>query len=302
MPVIALAGAAVGSLGAAGAVTTAAGGIMSGIGGAQGAAAQQGMSQARQQQAIADRDQAMKYAAPTAQEIQSIGDRINQQQRYQAVQEAGLQRDQKILDTLDPALAQAGQQAFNMMKGQEASILAPMKQQQTMQMNQMKAKLAAQLGPGWETSSAGQAAMQSMQADQAMGLQQAQMGAMNQVTQLLGFGSQARTGMINQERMGFETGSQMSASTLNSMNQIQQRQTNTFERMSGAVQSTAGNQFAGQAAGAKMMSEAGGAMVNAGQQAFAEGGGFKGLQGMNQPPSTQDAVAANTSFGGQRIS
>jgi len=213
-----------------------------------GANAKQGIANSQQAQAAQDRASAMQYAAPTAQEIQQIGDRINQQQRYQAVQEAGIQRDTQILGSLDPGLVQAGQQAQKLMSGQQASILAPMKQQQDFERNQMKQKLAAQLGPGFETSSAGQQALQSFDMQANLQTQQAQMSAFNNVSQFLNYGIQSHNAIQNNERMGFETGSQMSAQTLGAMGSIQHRQVGAVLGTSQASIGAAGAQFAGGAA------------------------------------------------------
>lgn len=245
-------------------------------GAAIGAGAKQGIADAQQQQAASDRAAAMSYAAPTAQEIQSIGDRINQQQRYQSVQQAGLDRDTSILNTLDPSLVQAGQQAQKLMSGQAASILAPMQQQQTYERNQLQQKLAAQLGPGWQTSSAGQSALQSFDMQSNLQTQQAQMTAFNSVSQYLNYGIQSSNAINSQDRLGFETGSQMSAQTLQSMNTIQARQTNAILATSPALQNSAGGQYAGSAA-------TGASLTGLGSSTSTLGGQLMG-QAMNPAP------------------
>lgn len=242
-----------GSLIAAGVAAAASAGT-SIAGAAIGAGAKQGIANSQQAQAVADRAQAMQVAAPTAQEIQGISDRLQQQQRYQAVQEAGLARDQKVLSSLDPSLIEAGQQAQKLMSGQQASILAPMKKQQDFERNQLKQKLAAQLGSGFETSSVGQSALQSFDMQANMQTQQAQMGAFNQVSQYLNYGIQSHNAIQNQGRMGFETGSNMSAQTLRAMGDIQDRQSRAVTGTSKALQESAGGQFAGQAAAGEAVS------------------------------------------------
>lgn len=237
------------------------------VGGAIGANAKQGIANAQQAQAAQDRAAAMSYAAPTAQEIQQIGDRINQQQRYQAVQEASVQRDTQILGSLDPALVQAGQQAQKLMSGQNAAILAPMKQQQQFERNQMQQKLAAQLGPGWQTSSAGQAALQQFDMQSNLQTQQAQMSAFNQVSQFLNYGIQSNNALNDSMRLGFKTGSDMSAQTLSAMGSIQKRQTEAVTGTSKAMQESAGGQFAGQAATGAMVSGLGNSVAQLGSMA-----------------------------------
>lgn len=265
-------------------------------GAAIGANAKQGIASAQQAQAASDRAAAMSYAAPTAQEIQQIGDRINQQQRYQAVQEASVQRDTQILGSLDPALVQAGQQAQKLMSGQNAAILAPMKQQQTYERNQLQQKLAAQLGPGWQTSSAGQAALQSFDMQSNLQTQQAQMSAFNNVSQFLNYGIQSSNAINNTDRMGFETGSNMSAQTLTAMGNIQKRQTEAITGTSKAMQDTAGGQFAGQAATASMISGIGSSVSQIGGMI----GGSMSNSGGAQPLTAQQSglPSANSAGGG----
>lgn len=276
---------AMGIVGAVGAIGNVVGGIM-------GADANAKIADAKAKQAAADRTQAMQLAAPTAQEIQGIADRIQSQQRYQAVQEAGLERDQKILSTLDPALITAGKQANNLMNGQQAAILAPMKQQQDFQRNQLKQKLAAQLGPGFETSSAGQAALQSFDMQASMQTQQAQMSALNQVSQFLGFNTGARTAMIGEERQGFRTGADMSAQTLGIQSNIQERQIHALTATSQAMQESAGSEHAGYAGAAKVVSGIGSSLNQIGSSV----GGM--MSGMNPAPmlSGNTAVADKNPF------
>lgn len=267
------------------------------IGGAIGANAKQGIANAQQAQAASDRAAAMSYAAPTPQEIQQIGDRINQQQRYQAVQEASVQRDTQILGSLDPALVQAGQQAQKLMSGQNAAIIAPMQQQQQFERNQMQQKLAAQLGPGWQTSSAGQAALQQFDMQANLQTQQAQMSAFNNVSQFLNYGIQSSNAINNTDRMGFETGANMSAQTLGAMGDIQKRQTNAITGTSAAMQGTAGGQFAGQAAAGSMVSGLGSSIAQIGGMV---GGAMSG--GGATPSASNIGPISGNNYGGSASS
>lgn len=261
----------------AGAAVAAAGVAAKAGAAASGANAAQGIANAQQAQA----QSAMAQAAPTPQELQQISDRIDQQTRYSAMQDAAVQRDQQILGGLDPALVSAGQQAQKLMNGQDAAILAPMRQQQQFERNQLQQKLAAQLGPGFETSSAGQMALQQFDMQANLQTQQAQMGALNQISQFLGYGIQSSNAINTSDRMMAETGSMMSAQTLQAMGNIQQRQ---VAATMGTIK-TAGAQYAGQAFGANAISgigssfmQMGGSMMGAG--AGGGGGGMSGMMGM----------------------
>lgn len=273
-----------------------AGAVMQANAAAKGGEAQQGIADSQRAQAVQDRAAAMQLAQPTAQELQQISDRIQTQQRYQAVQKASLDRDTQILNQLDPALATAGKQANDLMQGKSAAILAPMKQMQDFEKNQMKQKLAAQFGPGYASSSVGQQALMQFDMQSNMQLQQAQMQSFQQVSQFLGYGTQARTGMMAEERQGFMTGSEMSAQTLRSMADIQSRGVNAFTKTADAMQGTAGSQFVGQAASAKAMSGLG---ESIGKMGGALGGmmssfGSSSTSGSDSNTSASTIGASNT--------
>jgi hypothetical protein len=208
---------------------------------------------------------ALQMAAPTQQELTEISRRLEMQTRYQTQQEVLQKKNEKILSTLDPALIQAGQQAHQMMKGQQAGILAPMRQQQSMDRRKLEAQLAAQFGPGYASSSAGMEALARFDQNSQMGLQQAQMQAFNQVSQFMGFGMQSRQGMIAEQRHGMESLDQMSRGTLGAMNNIQRRQVDAITGTSQGMVASAG-------AGAKAVGGMFGAMQGLGGMAM--GGAF----------------------------
>lgn len=245
MPVVGLVAGAVGSIGSA-----VAGGVAAG----------QQRSEAERQQSMA-----LQMAAPTQQELTEISRRLEMQTRYQTQQEVLQKKNEKILSTLDPALIQAGQQAHQMMKGQQAGILAPMRQQQSMDRRKLEAQLAAQFGPGYASSSAGMEALARFDQNSQMGLQQAQMQAFNQVSQFMGFGMQSRQGMIAEQRHGMESLDQMSRGTLGAMNNIQRRQVDAITGTSQGMVASAG-------AGAKAVGGMFGAMQGLGGMAM--GGAF----------------------------
>jgi hypothetical protein len=217
-------------------------------GAAMGAGANQGIASAQEATAQANRAQALQFAAPTPQEMQSISDQINNQSRYQAIQQASVDRDTGILNSLDPALVTAGQQANQLMQGQSAAIIQPMLQQQALQRGQLQQQLAAQLGPGWATSSAGVAAMNSFNTQANLSTAQAQMTAFNQVSQFLNFGTQSSNAINASDRSGFEANARMSGEILGEEGNIQQRQVGAALGTQNQTFASAGSQFAGQAA------------------------------------------------------
>jgi hypothetical protein len=121
-----------------------------------------------------------------------------------------------------------------------------MKQNQQFQLGQLKQQLAAQLGPGYATSSAGQQALQGFSMQANLQLQTAQMQAFNDTSQAMGFAMQQRTQLQGQEESAFNTASNMSSQTLQGMSNIQNRQVNAVTGSANAMQQTSGSQYAGQ--------------------------------------------------------
>lgn len=71
-----------------------------------------------------------------------------------------VERDSKLLEAIDPSLLEASTQALNLMRGQDAAALAPIRNQRNAQRTELLRMLREQMGPGAETSSAGQKALQ----------------------------------------------------------------------------------------------------------------------------------------------
>lgn len=263
MPVAAIAAVGVGGI-VAGAM-----GAKQGANAAQGIAfAQQGVANQMEAGAQTAAAKMSAMAAPTAQELQQITTNIQNQQRYQAVQDASVSRDTQILNSLSPALVTAGQQANQLMQGQQAAVLKPMQQQQQVQRQQLQAQLAAQLGPGYATSSAGQQALQQFDMNTNTQTAQAQQSALSNVSNFLGFQSQSVSNLQGSMRMGAETIGNMGAQTQRALGDIQSRQVGAIgqgqkfiEEGQEAQMHTAGAEFAGEAASAKSLNGLGGGLM-----------------------------------------
>jgi hypothetical protein len=153
------AGAAIGFLGASAAGQAAAS--------AQGSAAAAQLAQQR-----ADREQALKLAQPSPDELAQLQQSIT-------LNTQDIARKQKLLDSADPALIEAGKQALDLLQGKESAALGPLKAQQARQEQQLRAKLQAQLGPGYENTTAGIQALSQLREQQnnnLVGAQQSTLG------------------------------------------------------------------------------------------------------------------------------
>jgi hypothetical protein len=110
---------------------------------AQGKAAEAQLAEAR-----ATRAAATSAAAPTTGELRALSDQLDYQQR-------AVGRQEKLLDSIDPALLESGRQALALLRGEESNTLAPLRAERDRQRQALVNSLIAREGAGALTSSAG---------------------------------------------------------------------------------------------------------------------------------------------------
>lgn len=187
-------------------------------GDAQQNAAQQQEAAAREQQAAA-----RAAAAPTSDELAT---QHQQQQLYDKMltqMQSGIDRSRDMLDAVNPGLAEAGKQAYDLLNGKQAAILKPLQEAQQRQTDATKAQLAEGMGSGYATSSAGAQALANLgfqQNQQLQGAQQASLGMLLNSSQATA-GQNALAPQLG--NMSSSLG-QLNGSLLNNMNAIQGRQ------------------------------------------------------------------------------
>lgn len=167
---------------AVGAGAALAGGYLAYKGAEDQAEATGNAARAQQQQAQADRQLAMSLAQPTTAELERLQKQIQ-------LADGAISRQEKILDAVDPALMEAGRQALQLMRGQEATVLSPLKQQRQLQRDQLVNNLRQQMGPGAETSTPGVTALNQFDQETGLLLADAQQKSLHE---LLGTAERAR--------------------------------------------------------------------------------------------------------------
>lgn len=127
---------------------------------------------------LSDRDSAMKLAEASPAELAALQKQA--QINYDAIDQQlqQIQKNQQLIDSADPALREAGLQSYQLMTGKEAQILAPIRQEQGRQREQLKSMLRERLGSDFETSSAGIEALSRFDAQAGLSLQSAQQQAL----------------------------------------------------------------------------------------------------------------------------
>jgi hypothetical protein len=158
---------------------------------AAGKAAQAQKSEAQRQFDILEgrADEALE-AAESPQELAALTSALNQQQ-------ASNDKQAQLFAALDPAISAASEQALQLLQGQEAKSLDPIRKSRERQRTKLLNRLREQLGPGAETSSAGIQALNQFDTqtgETLFGAQQQSLG------QLFGMGQSgaANRGALNQ--------------------------------------------------------------------------------------------------------
>lgn len=109
-------------------------------------------SNAQLGQQQSDRTLAMTLAAPSDMEMQQLQQAIT-------LNSQDITRKQKLLDSADPALIEAGHQALDLMNGKASAALAPIQSDRAQQRKSLEATLSQRLGGDFATSTAGAQAL-----------------------------------------------------------------------------------------------------------------------------------------------
>ncbi len=185
--------------------TTVASAIAGGSASDRQAAAQQRLAEARLREAKAARTAARRLALPSTAEIASLDRAFRDKERGLEESLAALKKEEAVLAQTDPVVQQAAQGLTNLLKGNQARLLEPVRRQRAKQRAQLENQLAATLGSGFRTSSAGQTALQNFD-EQSIGITlNVQQSAISQLTQVLGTTAGIRRGFASSVAGVFES-------------------------------------------------------------------------------------------------
>lgn len=119
---------------------------------------------------------------------------IAAQDQALTAQESQVQRQEQLAQSINPALIEQGKQYMQLLQGQSAPVLKNLQDQRALQRQQLVQQLQTQMGPGAETSTAGQQALNQFDQQTSNTLNQAQI----QYTGMLGQMTMAAPGVANQ--------------------------------------------------------------------------------------------------------
>lgn len=238
--------------------------------GKRAAEAQGNIAEAQLAQQREDRDLALKYAEATPEELAQINRSI-------ALNEADIQRKEKLLASSDPALIEAGSQALKLLRGEEAKTLGPLKANLAAQESKLREKLAQQLGPGWETSTAGIQALQAFNEKANAALSGAQQ---NMLGLLLG------TAQDTSARYGAQTNISNSANLSKLFGDISSRSVNAINK---TPITGSGAQFVGDLQNARASQAATGNLINIGATLYGAASGVGGAGSFHSPAGNENS-------------
>lgn len=187
-----------------------------------------GAKAAGKQRQVAEQQQAAAQAAaqPTPREINAIEENLKFSRNIIA-------REEKVIAAVDPAILEAGKQAFELLQGKEAAILGPARRQRDRQRNRLRESLRRRLGAGFETSSAGIQALTQFDVETSDFLTTQQFKATGQ---LLGVAERAASRSRESERGA----GQIRASAIQSLGAISERQVSAITGTTAGITAAAG--------------------------------------------------------------
>lgn len=154
-----------------------------GVAGGIAAGKKQSAAAAAYEEALRGGDAIRKAAAPRPEELAAL--EANVRQRDQVIA-----RERALIEAVDPAIMEAGKQAYALLQGKEAQILGPIQRQRTRQREQLRESLRRTMGPGFESSSAGIEALTKFDAETSNVLDNAQQQSIAQLLQSSQYGAQ----------------------------------------------------------------------------------------------------------------
>lgn len=171
--------------------------------GAAGDAATAQMDMAARQQAlimqhgIANQKRAAELAEATPQELAALD------RSYQAAGQQ-LEREGRFMAAIDPSIMEASKQVLGLLRGESAAANQPLMMQRQSQRQALVNSLRSQYGPGAESSSIGQRALQQFDMDSNSMLAQNQQQSLSQLFGIAGsdVGGRMRAGIGALQNVG----------------------------------------------------------------------------------------------------
>jgi hypothetical protein len=120
------------------------------------AEAQSDIAKAQQAAAGRMREEALKFAAPTSQELENLTKMVTMYDKMYAQQSATIEQlTDQITKIYGPAIMEQGKQYYNQLRGEASGVVKSFDSQRNRQREQLRQQLIERMGPDALTSSAG---------------------------------------------------------------------------------------------------------------------------------------------------
>lgn len=221
---------------------------------------------------------ASQAAAPSQEELDQISALVKTSEDGLARAADLVEREAEVLDDIDPVIQQSAQNITALLRGEQATVLKPLRDQRRRQRARLEQDLRGRLGPGFRTSSAGIAALDQFESSNDLIFANAQQQALSNVTQTLQGGTGARANIVNQTTAAFSPFIQAQMGALQGRQAIADRRTRAVTGAAaaapinfGALSNVAGSQFAGDAIRAETFGQVAGDVSDLGASALSFG-------------------------------
>lgn len=275
-----------------------AGALASVYGSMTGANAAKGAAEAQAAQAEENRRQILGYSQAWGDRARSLAEASPQElnvlgRSYQAAGKA-LDQQTRLMDAVDPALMEASKQALTLLRGGQAAVNGPLQQMRGAQRAQLVNSLRQQYGPGAETTSVGQRALQQFDMQSNMEFQQNQQSSLAQMMgiandQAPGINTQRAIAGMNEVGQGYGN---LATRKLNTELNIGGQTLGAMGGVGNQMLQTAGSQYAGQALQGAGISSLGNSFMNMG--AYMYGANNKSLSENQQIDAGLKAVPSRS--------
>ncbi len=165
-----------------------------------------------------------------------------------AAQERNLNRQAELFASLDPAVMEAGKQALQLLQGEEARSLGPLREQRQRDRQKLVSRLREQMGPGAETSTAGIQALNQFDQQTSFMLSERQQQSLGQLFGMAGQGAAGRSALGQSAAVLSGLGAQSAASRVGARSTAAGLQQGALGQLLGAQQGraqAAGGRFVG---------------------------------------------------------
>lgn len=246
------------------------GGIKSNVGMFMSSAAAGSMAEAQEAQAQRDREQAMRIAQPSATDLE-----VMSRQNQLSMQSVDYQQQQlalayQQLAAINPVIKQAFQAQSDIMSGNIPGYLSPLQKQLQISAQQDQNRIAAALGSGGLTSSAGAQASATSTQQNAMTMMNAQQQALTTMGQVGSNAVQAQSGVGSAVGGAFGNAANMAGAYENMSNASKQMQLNAM--FGSPLAPYRGGQFVGALMRGQSEQSSGNALMGMGMGMMGKGG------------------------------